>query len=411
MGCTSSSNLHEEDAKAQLRAQEIDKQIEEERKKLENVRGTKLLLLGKSTILKQMKIIYGVGFTSEEVEGFRLTLLSNILDCITTLVAAMDTLEIPGDSTDDSELDSSPVPVGRNFAKDGPIAAFAKSQYTAVNKPVGKKRVSVAAVDELISHNLVITPKLMLLLSSETVDGFKKGQVPNLVQDAIEMIWKDSGTQYCYSRSNEYQLMECCKYVMEHMRRICSPTFKPTEEDILHSRKRTVTITETKFKADNVVYSVFDVGGQRSERKKWAPYFDNVQAIIFVVALSAYDQTCMEAEGMNRMIESINVFNSIIQFPLFKKTGIILFLNKIDLFKEKIQVTPISNFFSNFQENTYDNGCKFFRTQFTSLNKDKDRQLFTHFTWATDTKQIAQILKAVRECVQKLNLQAVGLVN
>ena len=32
-----------------------------------------------------------------------------------------------------------------------------------------------------------------------------------------------------------------------------------------------------------------DVGGQRSERKKWIHCFEDVTAILFFVALSAYD--------------------------------------------------------------------------------------------------------------------------
>ena len=40
--------------------------------------------------------------------------------------------------------------------------------------------------------------------------------------------------------------------------------------------------------------SMFDVGGQRSERKKWIHCFENVTSIIFCVALSEYDQVLLE---------------------------------------------------------------------------------------------------------------------
>ena len=39
---------------------------------------------------------------------------------------------------------------------------------------------------------------------------------------------------------------------------------------------------------------MFDVGGQRSERKKWIHCFENVTSIIFCVALSEYDQVLLE---------------------------------------------------------------------------------------------------------------------
>ena len=44
------------------------------------------------------------------------------------------------------------------------------------------------------------------------------------------------------------------------------------------------------------VYSVFDVGGQRSERRKWIHCFDNVESIIFITAISEYDQVLFEDE-------------------------------------------------------------------------------------------------------------------
>lgn len=45
---------------------------------------------------------------------------------------------------------------------------------------------------------------------------------------------------------------------------------------------------------------MFDVGGQRSERKKWIHCFEGVTAIIFCVALSAYDLVLAEDEEMVR---------------------------------------------------------------------------------------------------------------
>lgn len=39
---------------------------------------------------------------------------------------------------------------------------------------------------------------------------------------------------------------------------------------------------------------MFDVGGQRSERKKWIHCFEGVTCIIFCGALSAYDMVLVE---------------------------------------------------------------------------------------------------------------------
>lgn len=76
--------------------------------------------------------------------------------------------------------------------------------------------------------------------------------------------------------------------------RLWTPDYLPTDQDILHARLRTTGISETYFDVGNLIYRMFDVGGQRSERKKWIHVFDNAQAILFLVAISAYDSVLIE---------------------------------------------------------------------------------------------------------------------
>lgn len=119
---------------------------------------------------------------------------------------------------------------------------------------------------------------------------------------------------------------------------------------------------------------MFDVGGQRSERKKWIHCFEGVTAIIFCVALSGwegfpidptfsnsnwwrwisllhlgYDLVLAEDEEMNRMIESMKLFDSICNNKWFVETSIILFLNKKDLFEEKITKSSLTICFPEYQ--------------------------------------------------------------
>lgn len=95
-------------------------------------------------------------------------------------------------------------------------------------------------------------------------------------------------------------------------------------------------------------FRMFDVGGQRSERKKWIHCFEGVTAIIFCVALSGYDLVLAEDEEMNRMIESMKLFDSICNSKWFVETSIILFLNKKDLFEEKIVRSPLTICFPEY---------------------------------------------------------------
>lgn len=70
--------------------------------------------------------------------------------------------------------------------------------------------------------------------------------------------------------------------------------YKPSDQDILRCRAKTTGIIETTFNLGPLTYRMVDVGGQRSERKKWIHCFDNVTAVLFVVAISGYDQCLAE---------------------------------------------------------------------------------------------------------------------
>jgi guanine nucleotide-binding protein G(i) subunit alpha len=131
--------------------------------------------------------------------------------------------------------------------------------------------------------------------------------------------------------------------------RIAAPDYIPNDQDVLRSRVKTTGITETTFIIGDLTYRMFDVGGQRSERKKWIHCFENVTTILFLVAISEYDQLLFEDETVNRMQEALTLFDSICNSRWFVKTSIILFLNKIDRFKEKLPISPMRNYFPDYE--------------------------------------------------------------
>ena len=100
-------------------------------------------------------------------------------------------------------------------------------------------------------------------------------------------------------------------------------------------------VLESCFRRDRLVVSLIDVGGQRSERNKWLSCFDNTNSVLFVVAISEYDQTLKEDETMNRMQDSLNLFGTITSSKWLIGKPVILFLNKILSHIEFYNLTPI----------------------------------------------------------------------
>jgi guanine nucleotide-binding protein subunit alpha len=176
----------------------------------------------------------------------------------------------------------------------------------------------------------------------------------------------------------------------------------PNDQDVLRSRVKTTGITETTFIIGELTYRMFDVGGQRSERKKWIHCFENVTTILFLVAISEYDQLLFEDETVNRMQEALTLFDSICNSRWFIKTSIILFLNKIDRFKEKLPVSPMKNYFPDYEGgDDYGAACDYILNRFVSLNQHESKQIYTHFTCATDTTQIRFVMAAVNGMLQR----------
>ena len=182
------------------------------------------------------------------------------------------------------------------------------------------------------------------------------------------------------------------KSYFDSIDRIAQPNYLPTDQDVLRSRVKTTGITETTFIIGDLTYRMFDVGGQRSERKKWIHCFENVTTILFLVAISEYDQLLLEDETVNRMQEALTLFDSICNSRWFVKTSIILFLNKIDRFREKLPVSPMRNYFPDYEGrfrskvlysclggDDYNAACDYILNRFVSLNQSEVKQVYSYF--------------------------------
>ncbi|ORX93110.1 guanine nucleotide-binding protein alpha subunit [Basidiobolus meristosporus CBS 931.73] len=353
MGCCVSS----EDLESKLKHQEIENQIKQDSWAHKN--EVKMLLLGagesgKSTVVKQMKLIHEGGYTDEERLAFRSVIFTNATQSMKAILEAMRLMGIV---------------LGDNG-----------------NHPFAS--TIVALPDQIEGERLA----------------------PG-VTEAIRYLWNDRGIQNCFSRSREFQLNDSAIYYFECIERIGQPDYIPNDQDILRSRVKTTGITETSFVVGSVIYRLLDVGGQRSERKKWIHCFEDVMAIIFMVAVSEYDQSLIEDDTVNRMQEALTLFDSICNSRWFVKTSIILFLNKIDLLREKLPISPMSDYFPDFEGGEdFDAATQYLIQRFQALNKSDAKQVYAHLTCATDTQQMSFVMAAVNDIVIQTNLRGCGFL-
>ncbi|XP_013051411.1 guanine nucleotide-binding protein subunit alpha-14 isoform X3 [Anser cygnoides] len=309
---------------------------------------------GKSTFIKQMRIIHGSGYTEEDRKGFTKLVYQNIFTAMQAMIRAMDTLKI---------------------------------QYTSEENEESAQMIREVEVDKV------------------TVLEIKQ-------VEAIKNLWKDPGIQECYDRRREYQLSDSAKYYFTDIDRIAMPSFVPTQQDILRVRVPTTGIIEYPFDLENIIFRMVDVGGQRSERRKWIHCFESVTSIIFLVALSEYDQVLAECDNENRMEESKALFKTIITYPWFLNSSVILFLNKKDLLEEKIMYSDLISYFPEYTGPKQDVKAArdFILKLYQDQNPDKEKVIYSHFTCATDTENIRFVFAAVKDTILQLNLREFNLV-
>jgi len=212
----------------------------------------------------------------------------------------------------------------------------------------------------------------------------------------IKSLWKDPAIQTAFSRQHEFQLYDSTQYYLDDIERVCDPNYTPTEQDILRSRSKTIGITETNFEVEGVRFVMVDVGGQRSERRKWIHCFEDITAVIYCVAMSEYDLKLYEDETVSRIEESLMLFDEICNSEWFEKTSIILFLNKVDIFKEKILKHDLSMCFPKYKGGPdFAKSSAYMKKTFEKRNKTT-KEVFTHITCATDTENVKFVFNAVR---------------
>jgi len=155
-------------------------------------------------------------------------------------------------------------------------------------------------------------------------------------------------------------------------------------------------------------WTFYDFCGSRSLRSAWVPYFDDVQAIIFLAPLSPFNEYERLPDGsqMNRLHDSFHMWYSICSNKLLAHVQFILFLNKCDQLKRRLDSGEVfvKDHIKSFKNrsNDYKTVANFFRAYFKEIQKKCSpvvREYFFHFTTAVDTAATVTTLMAVSEAI------------
>jgi len=370
--------MTEEELAQQRRNQAINNQLKRDYGADSEI--IKLLLLGagesgKSTIFKQMKLLYGEekSFSEQKRKSMVGVIHGNIISSMKTLINYSHVFgdSALGEAKEGNDLSSSPDLSG------WPEAAQFSEGYS--------DKLDVAGAE------------------------------------LVKTLWAHEKIQNTYASRSKFQLTDSSAYYFNKVEEIAAEGYLPSDADILRSRVRTSGIVEEKYNIEGVTFSMYDVGGQRNERKKWIHCFENVTAVIFVASLSAYDQVLYEDENTNRMQEAINLFGQICNEDWFRETSIILFMNKKDLFEEKIRrvnpkgvtapdgSTPWGDFPGELGDEQA--GFDYFGEKFLAMNQHPENHNVTkHNTCATDTDNVRVVFETCKSVILEENLSNAGFM-
>ncbi|KAF7782388.1 hypothetical protein Agabi119p4_1764 [Agaricus bisporus var. burnettii] len=448
-----------EEAAAQRRSDAIDEELN--RQRLAEKKAPKcirILLLGqsesgKSTTLKNFQLIHSSKAFRDEKASWRAVVQLNVARSIRIILESMTEAQKPHS---DSPQSSSPIPtadtpplspellrlkmrllplqqVEENLLRR--LSSAASSEHEATHlSPVtnipysgrtGKqKEITVNSTSQWKdAFGRLLSTARASFQSDENID-FEDPNDPGVVlhacaDDMIEL-WNDPTIKALLS-SRKQRLEDMAGFFLDSLERVTSLRYVPTDEDILRARIKTIGVSEHRFtlKAGNMLshdWRIYDVGGARSLRAAWAPYFDNMDAIIFLAPISCFDQVLEEDQTVNRLEDSILLWKSVVSNPLLKNTETVLFLNKIDILKAKLHAgIQFGHYVISYgnRPNDYENASAYLKKKFSALHKQyspSPRVFYCHMTTVTDPKSTQHILGNVKDMVIRQNLHDSSLV-
>ncbi|BGP52434.1 guanine nucleotide-binding protein subunit alpha [Rhodotorula kratochvilovae] len=360
MGCGQS--IDAEAAQSNKASAAIDAELRRARQ--EEAKTVKCLMLGagesgKSTLVKQMRLMYANPYSDRERAEYREIVFTNALQSMQAVIRGFEVVRIS------------------------------------------------------LPQQYIPTAEYLISVSTDEAADPSTGDIEPHIRDALAALWAEPATKEVVKHSSQFQLNDSAHF-FDEMHRVGQPGYIPTDQDILRTRVRSTGIVEEVFAVKGQKLRVFDVGGQRSERKKWIHCFENVNVLVFVAAISEYDQVLFEDSTVNRLAEASMLWESIAGSRWFISSAFVLMLNKIDLFANKILGAgpPLTDYFPDYTgpPRDLDAAKAYMRAKFVSLNPRKERGLYVHLTCATDTNQARVVLAAVMDQVLTRLLTEVGLI-
>ncbi|KAI0674729.1 G-alpha-domain-containing protein [Trametes maxima] len=254
------------------------------------------------------------------------------------------------------------------------------------------------------------------------------GIIASCAED-MQALWKDAVVREVLRR-RKIRMEQTPGFFLDDIQRIARREYEPSDEDVVRARLRTLGVQEHRLVMERSIgvsslasndvsrdWMIYDVGGSRTSRAAWFPYFDDANAILFLAPISCFDELLQEDRRVNRLEDSFLLWKAIVQSKLLAKCIIVLFLNKYDLLEKKLRSgTPVKKYLPSFgdRENSASVLAQYlhqkFKDQHREFSPEPRRPFYGYVTTAIDTKATTSTLAAVRDGILRHNLRKAEFV-
>ena len=389
---------------AETRSKEIEQQMQVDAEKERQVR--KILLLGpaeagKSTLFKQMKKVYGEGFSTVDRQAHVVLILANLLRAMRALIFHSDRLLLRFPFSALSNL------TGSSTTTIDPSLDASKQFITQIDLVQHFPSLQLNSAEKIAPQTLPPT-----LLSALTGDTF--ASLFALCMHHLSALWLDLGVQLTYenrAKFDVHQLYDGDGFFLARLDELQVRGWLPCEEDVIRTRVRSLGVSQYAWEdSAGQRYRMTDVAGQRSERKKWMGFFNDADCVLFVAAVSEYDQVLSEEPTVNRLHESLQAFQQLTTVPFFDPIPLVLLLNKADLYRDKMQRTSLKVCFPKLrfkdEGREVEEGLVFIQTEFLRRVRgggegERERPVFVHVISAVQPEAARTCLKQINSIVRE----------
>ncbi|TFY55058.1 hypothetical protein EVJ58_g8488 [Rhodofomes roseus] len=215
-------------------------------------------------------------------------------------------------------------------------------------------------------------------------------------------LWHDP-TVRSILKKRKIRLEESPGFFLNELPRVTAPSYQPSDDDVLKARLKTVGVSEYRFEMEagsesGTQWRIIDVGGSRSQRQTWVPFFDDIDAIIFLAPISCFDQTLAEDRSVNRLEDSVLLWKAVCSNKLLARVDLVLFLNKCDILASKLgSGIRLAKYVKSFGERPNESEAveKYFKSKFNAIHREYSpipRKYYGFCTSVTDTTTTGGII-------------------